>query len=86
MNNPINLIFNFVKLNPSNNSYNKLKISETIYEIKGNKFELTLQNMRSYNRFDSTVNVELFGDNNDNNKLYKFIYGQSLYYIFLKST
>ena len=83
--NPTKLILNFVKLNPSNNFYDKLRISEKIYQIKEDKFELTLQDLISYNGFDAQVNLELFDDNKNKSEFLINItlYTENQYDIFL---
>ena len=71
---PTELIFNFFKLNQSDNFYDTIKICENTYKIES-ELKLPLKNFVSYNGFESQLNIEL----NKNNIKKKFLINVTLY-------
>ena len=71
---PTELIFNFFKLNQSDNFYDTIKICENTYKIES-ELKLPLKNFVSYNGFESQLNIELY----KNNIKKKFLINVTLY-------
>jgi len=75
--NPTILLFNFSKLNQLNKCYEKINILGKEYQICQDELKIKLDNLESYNGFESTAHVELSDNNNIYNK--KFLININLY-------